>query len=233
MIFFIDEGIFRYFPSLKIGVLVGEIDNVKYGNDHLEKILDDVRTRFFIEKPQDHPNIKIWHEAFRKSGIFTSEYHTFLESLLERALKGGPFTRVNPLLDLCNAISLKHLVPIGIHSLDFINGDITLCFAEGKERFIPMNFGEEETVQKGEVIYKDSKDVLTRRWVWKQSNKDKVLNETTHVFISIDVMEGLPDRLCENVLQDMEESIIQNGYGRIIHKDMLTTGNRRTEFNFS
>jgi len=232
MIFSIDEGIFKRFPSLKVGVLVGEIDNTKYGNDHLEQILDDVRTRFSLGKPLDHPNIRAWHEAFRKLAIPGSDYRTFLESLLERALKGGPFTRTNPLLDLCNAISLKHLVPIGVHSLDFINGDITLCFAEGTETFIPMNSGEEETVEQGEVIYKDNRDALTRRWVWKQSNKDKVLNETTRVFISIDVMEGLADRLCEDGMRDMEDGIIQNGYGRISHKDILTRSRSRTEFKF-
>jgi len=233
MIFSIDEGIFRQLPSLKVGVLVGEIDNTKYGNDHLEQILDDVRTRFSLETPLNHPNIRVWHEAFGKLIISNSDYRTFLESLLERALRGGPFTRINPLLDLCNAISLKHLVPIGVHSLDFINGDITLRFAEGTETFTPMNSGEEETVEKGEVIYKDNRDALTRGWVLKQSNKDKVLNETTHVLISIDVMEGLAERLCEDVMQDMEGGIIQNGYGRIILKDILTKNRSRTEFKFS
>jgi lysyl-tRNA synthetase class 2 len=135
-------------------------------------------------------------------------------------------------VDLYNAISLRRLVPIGGHALDPIDGNISLCFAEGKETFIPMDLGEQEIVEKGEVIYRDDKEVLTRRWVWRQSNKDKVLNETTRVFIPIDVMAGLPDWLCQAVIKDMEESIIKNGYGKIIHKDILTKEKLQTEFTF-
>ena len=232
MIFSIDEGIFNLFPSLKIGALVAEIDNTKYGEDRLEEVLDDVKVHFSFERPQDHPNIRVWREAFKKLGVPTSKYQSSIESLLKRVLKGGPFPRINPLVDLYNAISLRRLVPIGGHALDPIDGNISLCFAEGKETFIPMDLGEQEIVEKGEAIYRDDKDVLTRRWVWRQSNKDNVLNETTHVFIPIDVMEGLPDWLCQSVIRDMEESIIKNGYGKIIHRDILTKEKLQTEFAF-
>ncbi len=232
MIFTIDDGIFRIFPSLKIGVLVGKIDNTKYGEDRLEETLNDIKNHFSFERPQDQPNIKAWREAFRKLGVSASKYQSSVESLLKRALKGGPFPRINPLVDLYNVISLKRLVPIGGHALDPIEGNIYLCFAEGKETFVPMDLGEQETADKGEVIYRDDKDVLTRRWVWRQSNKDKVLNETTHVFIPIDVMEGLPDGLCESTMKDMEENIIKNGYGKIIHRDILTKDKLRTEFKY-
>jgi hypothetical protein len=45
-------------------------------------------------------------------------------------------------------------------------------------------------------------------------------------------MEGLPDWLCQSVIKDMEESIIKNGYGKIIHKDILTQDKLQTEFKF-
>lgn len=232
MIFSIDEGIFKLFPSLKIGVLVGEIDNTKYGDDRLEEVIDDVKVHFSFERPQDHPNIKAWREAFKKLGVSTAKYQSSIESLLKRALKGGPFPRINPLVDLYNVISLRRLVPIGGHALEPIEGDISLCFAEGKETFIPMDLGEQEVVEKGEVVYKDGREVLTRRWVWRQSNKDKVLNETTRIFIPIDIMEGLPEWLCESAMKDMQESIVMNRYGKIIHRDILTKENLRTEFKF-
>jgi DNA/RNA-binding domain of Phe-tRNA-synthetase-like protein len=95
-----------------------------------------------------------------------------------------------------------------------------------------MDLGEQEVAEKGEVIYRDDREVLTRRWVWRQSNKDQLLNETTHVFISIDVMEGLPDWLCENVVRDMEQKILTNGYGKIIHSDILAKDKLQTEFSY-
>lgn len=232
MIFSVSEDLFNLFPSLKIGVIVGEIDNTKYGDDRLEEILEDVKVHFSLERPQDHQQVKVWREAFKKLGISATKYQSSIESLLRRALKGGPFPRINPLVDLYNAISLRHLVPIGGHALEPIDGNIRLCFAQGGETFVPMDLGEQEIVENGEVIYADDTAVLTRRWVWRQSNKDKVLNETNRIFIPIDVMEGLPDRLCENVIKDIEEGIVKNGYGKIIHKDIITKDRFQTEFSF-
>ena len=232
MIFSVDDGIFSLFPSLKIGVLVCEIDNTKYGEDKLEEALEDVRVLFSFERPQDHPNIKVWREAFGKIGIPASKYQNSVESLLKRALKKGPFPRINPLVDLYNTISLRRLVPIGGHALDLIDGNISLCFANGTESFIPMDLGGQELADQGEVVYKDNREVLTRRWVWRQSNKSKVLNETTRVFVPIDIMEGLPGWLCQTVMKDMEESILRNGYGKITHKDILTCDKLKTEFKY-
>ncbi len=230
MFFTIDEGLFSLFPALQVGVVVCEIDNIRYGEDGLEDVVDDLMVHFSFERPQDHPNIDAWREAFKKMGISISKYQSSLESLLRRALKGGPFPRYNPIVDLYNAISLKYLVPIGGHAINGIDGDIRLTFADGTETFVPMDMGEQETVEKGEVIYKDDRDALTRRWVWKHSNKDRIESETTCVLLTVHVMSGLPSWLCEQVVKDLAESILVNEYGRIIHRDILTASKRETEF---
>jgi len=231
MNFSIDERLFALFPSLKIGVLICEIDNTKYGEDALEAVLEDIRTHFPYEKPQDHPHIKVWREAFGKLGISASKYYSSIESLLRRALKGGPFPRINPIVDLYNAISLKYLVPMGGHAIPPLEGNISLCFAEGGEPFVPMDSGETEVADKGEVIYKDEKEVLTRRWVWRQCHKDKVTADTKSIFIPIDVMEGLSEGLCEEIIRDFQESFSRNGNGQITYKEILTQNNRQIEFN--
>jgi DNA/RNA-binding domain of Phe-tRNA-synthetase-like protein len=222
MRFSTDERLYELFPGLKIGVLVLEIDNTKYGTDGLAEVLEQVRSHFPHDKPQDHPHIKVWREAFSKLGISASKYLSSIESLLRRALKGGPFPRINPLVDLYNAISLKYLVPMGGHAVAPLVGDIFLGFAEGTEPFHPMDSAETEVVGKGEVVYKDGAEVLTRRWVWRQCEKDKVTGETRLVFVPIDVMAGLPEDLPEKVMADMEIRLAQNGNGRIIHQDILT-----------
>ena len=231
MIFSVEDKLFSIFPELEIGVLVCEIDNKRYGEDKLEIVLEEIRTNFPYNNPQGHPHIKVWREAFNKLGISASKYYSSIESLLRRVLKGGPFPRINPVVDLYNEISLKYLVPMGGHAIAPIDGNITLCFAEGHETFIPMECGEPEVVDKGEVIYKDEKEVLTRRWVWRQCNKDKVTVDTKYVFMPIDIMEGLPEGLCRKIMEDMEQSLLQNSYGRVVHKDILNKSRFSTEFN--
>lgn len=231
MFFSVEDKLYSIFPGLEIGVLVCEIENKRYGEDRLEAILEDIRTNFPYTNPQGHPHIKVWREAYNKLGISASKYYSSIESLLRRVLKGGPFPRISPVVDLYNEISLKYLVPMGGHAITPIEGDISLCFAEGNETFIPMDGGEPENIEKGEVVYKDEKEVLTRRWVWRQCNKDKVTVDTTSLFIPIDVMEGLPEGLCVKIMDDMEQGLLQNGYGRVVHKDILNRNRLSTQFN--
>ena len=232
MIVSIDDDLFKIFPSLRIGILVCEINNTRYGDDQLEEVLEDTKVHFSFERPEDHPHIKAWREAFIKLNIPATEYFSSVERLLKQALRGGPFPRDNPLIDLYHAISLKYLVPIGCHALSMIEGNICLCFAEGTESFVPLNLGEAEIVEKGEVIYRDDKDALSRRWVWMQSHKSKIESETTHALISFDIMEGLPAWICDAVMKDLEENILQNEYGKMLHRSVLTKENTSTEFNY-
>lgn len=228
--FIVDERLFQLFPSLRVGILVGEIDNTGYGDDGLEPLIEQVRAGFPFEKPQDHPHIRVWRDAFRIVGIPAAKYYSSIESLLRRVLKGGPFARINPIVDLYNSISLKHLVPIGGHDLTTIEGDIAITFARGDEPFMPMDGGETELPEKNEVVYKDGRDILTRRWVWRQCNKDKATALTRSIFIPVDIMEGLPDSLCKEVMDDLERGIVENGYGRIVHRDVLTRDHSSSSF---
>jgi DNA/RNA-binding domain of Phe-tRNA-synthetase-like protein len=232
MFFTIDEGLFSLFPALQVGVVLCEIDNIRYGEDGLEDVVDDLMVHFSFERPQDHPNIKAWREAFKKLGISTTKYPTSLETLLRRALKGGPFPRFNPIVDLYNCLSLKYLVPIGGHAVNAIDGKLRLAFAEGTETFVPMDMGEQEIVDKGEVIYKDDRDALTRMWVCRHANKDRIESETTRALLTIEAMDGLPEWLCEKVVKDLADSILVNEYGRIVHRDILTASKREMEFAF-
>ena len=51
-----------------------------------------------------------------------------------------------------------------------------------------MGGGEKATVPKGELVYRDDREVLTRNWVWRQCEKDKTTEETRNIFIPIDVL---------------------------------------------
>jgi DNA/RNA-binding domain of Phe-tRNA-synthetase-like protein len=232
VIFSVDRGLFDFFPGLKIGVLVCRVDNTRYGEDILEPTLERLRTGFGFEKPQDHPHVKAWREAFGVLGMSASKYQSSIESLVRRALKGGFFPRVNPLVDLYNAISLEFLVPIGGHDLSPLDGNIILGFAKGTEPFTPMEGGEEETAEKGEVIYRDDRSVLTRRWVWRQSNKDKVTPETKSVFIPIDVLDGLSPNLPEAIMERVGRYLRENRTGEVVLRDVLTSQKTSVEFTF-
>lgn len=230
MIFSVDEKLFDVFPGLKIGVLVCSVDNTRYGEDILEPALARIRAGFGYEKAQDHPSVRAWRLAFNRLGIPAAKYQSSIESLVRRVLKGGVFPRVNPLVDLYNAVSLEFLVPMGGHDISPLEGNVFLGFADGGEPFTPMDGGEDESAEKGEVVYKDSRSVLTRRWVWRQSNKDKVTADTKKVFIPVDVMEGLPPALAEDVMERVGGYLRDNGSGDVLYRGILSKEKRLAEF---
>jgi DNA/RNA-binding domain of Phe-tRNA-synthetase-like protein len=233
MIFRVDNRLFDLFPGLSIGTLACRLDNTKHGDDLLDGIIERLRADFPYEKPQDHPHIKAWRQAFTKVGIPASKYLSSVESLLRRALKEGPFPRVNPIVDLYNALSLEYLVPVGGHDFTALEGDIFLGFAEGGEPFVPMDGGVQERAEKDEVVYKDQKDVLTRRWVWRQSNKDKVTPQTRYVFMPIDIMEGVDVSLCDTIMERATYRLTKDGTGTVIHRDIVNVNHPGTEFSIN
>ncbi|MCX8117800.1 MAG: phenylalanine--tRNA ligase beta subunit-related protein [Desulfobacterota bacterium] len=220
MRFSIQQELFDLLPDLTIGMVVavdlhspkdpGEIDRF------LGQVIEALRKGFVSEKAQDHPRIKPWRAALSKVGISGSKFPSSIESMVRRILKGDPFPKINPLVDLYNALSLKHLVPMGGHDLDTVKGNIHLRFAEGWEPFTPMGGGETIIVPKGELVYRDDEEVLTRNWVWRQCEKDKVTERTKKIFIPIDLLGEVGDKaMAEAIIGDLSERISHSFGGRL------------------
>jgi len=211
MFFSIQKELFDLLPDLTIAMVVargldnthpsGEIDQL------LQQAIEALKKNFVGDKAQDHPRIKPWRTAFAKLGISGSKFPSSVESMARRILKGDPFPRINPLVDLYNSVSLRHLIPMGGHDLDTLQGNIYLRFAEGWEPFTPMGGGERAAVPKGELVYRDDREVLTRNWVWRQCEKDKATEKTRNIFIPIDVLGEAGSALAGEIIGQLSESI--------------------------
>ena len=71
-----------------------------------------------LERAADAPEIAAWRAAFSAFGAKPKQYPCSAEALAARVLKGGELPRVNRLVDLYNAVSVRHLVPVGGEDLD-------------------------------------------------------------------------------------------------------------------
>lgn len=232
MRFSIDPRLFEILPDLTIGVVVAKgLANDKLSREIQNLLLETVeriRREFPVEKPQDHPSIKPWREAFSKVGISGSKFPSSIESMVRRILRGDPFPQINPLVDLYNRVSLRYLVPMGGHDLDTLSGDVALAFAEGWEPFTPMGGGERVVVPRGELVYKDGLEVLTRNWVWRQCEKDKATEKTRNVFIPIDVLGAVGPQRATEIIADLS-TLIPRHLGGTIFSDILNREKNSTE----
>nr|WP_240979476.1 phenylalanine--tRNA ligase beta subunit-related protein [Streptomyces sp. HNM0574] len=118
------------------------------------------------------PSIAAWRAAYTECGTSASRYPCAAESLLRRVAKSGALPRINTLVDLCNAVSLRHALPVAACSLAEITGPLAVRRADGSERYLPLGSPDTpEHPSPGEVIYADAEGgAHSRRWNWRQSH---------------------------------------------------------------
>jgi DNA/RNA-binding domain of Phe-tRNA-synthetase-like protein len=234
MQFSIQKELFDILPDLTIGMVMAMgVDNTRSSREIetlLSQAIEEMKRSFIVDKAQEHPRIKPWRTAFSKLSISGSKFPSSIESMAKRILRGDPFPRINPLVDLYNSVSLRYLVPMGGHDLNTIKGNIYLKFAEGWEPFTPMGGGETMIVPKGELVYRDDQEVLTRNWVWRQCEKDKATEKTKNIFIPIDVLGEVGREHAEKIVRELSE-LIPRYLGGTLLSDILNKEKPSVEFS--
>ena len=84
-----------------------------------------------LARAADAPEIAAWRAAFSAFGAKPKQYPCSAEALAQRVLKGGELPRVNRLVDLYNAISVRRLIPVGGEDLERLSGPLRLTLAAG------------------------------------------------------------------------------------------------------
>jgi DNA/RNA-binding domain of Phe-tRNA-synthetase-like protein len=214
-------------------VVAMDVDNTRPSleiESLLSQAIEEMKGSFAVDKAQEHPRIKPWRTAFSKLSISGSKFPSSIESIAKRILRGDPFPRINPLVDLYNSVSLRYLVPMGGHDLNTIKGNIYLKFAEGWEPFAPMGGGETLVVPKGELVYRDDREVLTRNWVWRQCEKDKATEKTKNIFIPIDVLGEVGRERADEIILELSK-LIPKYLGGTLFSTILNSKNPYVEFH--
>ena len=185
--------LFELFPEARIALVVARgIDNTRRSDEAelLRSAQAGASSRLGSGPLAEHPRILCWREAYRAFGAKPKDYPSSIENLARRALKGEPLRSINPLVDLYNVVSLTHLLPAGGEDLDAIEGDIVLTRASAAEPPVKLLGESEERAPKpGEVIYKDDRSAICRRWNWKEADRTKLTEGTRNAIL---VLEGVP-----------------------------------------
>lgn len=216
----VDDGIFAAFPETVLGVVTAHgIDNTCDDPAILAGLRQEeerVRQRLAGIQIAEHPHIAPWREAYRRFGAKPKDHPSSIENLVRRVLKGQSLPHINPIVDLYNTISLRHLVPAGGEDLDRIAGDILLTLATDQEAPVLL-LGEPEPrpPKPGEVIYKDDLGAICRRWNWKEAERTKLTPATRNAVL---VLEGLPPvgrDLVARAAEELSELVRTHCGGRV------------------
>ncbi len=190
----IDPQVIQKFPDAKLGVLVVRgLNNTSKDKgiiDLLRQQSANTRQVLSLQALADHPKIADWRAAYTAFGSKPKTYKNSVEALLRRVLQGDELPDINPLVNLYNLISIKHILPAGGSDLDHVKGNMQLTCAKGGEQFTVLGGKVHEVADPGEVIYRDDVEVLCRRWNWRESDKTKMTAQTKNVCLILEALQS-------------------------------------------
>ncbi|MBV7696338.1 B3/4 domain-containing protein [Streptomyces sp. TRM70350] len=161
-------------------------------------LLDDAARRLAVRldgrAPHEDPHMAAWREVYTAFGSKPSRTRNSAEALAKRALTDAGLPRINVLVDVYNAISVAHLIPVGGEDIGRIEGGMRLVRATGDEDFVTVAGGEEvvEHPDPGEVVWRDEAGVTCRRWNWRQGPRTRLTEETVSGIFLLEAMAPLP-----------------------------------------
>ena len=227
--------VFEKLPAACFGaVAVRGLDNTRR-IEELEQLLQEnikaCEAYFADKKPKETPDILPYREAFRTLGINPNKFLCSIEALLTRIAKGKGFPCINAAVDLGNAISIGHRLPIGAHDIDSLEGGLEVRPARAGDTFVAFGETEEETPDEGEIVYASGSQVRTRRWTWRQSERGKITQETKAILFPID---GFSDVNAEEVHKAADELIdlLHRYFGDSIEIEVGYVSKEQPRFEF-
>ena len=139
-------------------------------------------------------HLAAWAQVFQKFGAKPQRTPCSAEALRKRFLRDGALPRVNPVVDLYNAISLQYAVPVGGENLDAYAGTPRLTVADGMEAFDTMKDGNPavEAPDTGEVVWRDDQGVTCRRWNWRQGVRTRLNADARRMWFILESLGPMP-----------------------------------------
>ena len=209
----VNPAIFTEFDNPRIGITVlKNIDNnvMLDLSDDFSVLAANIQAQYGPQTITEIPKIAAWRQAYRQFGAKPKDYPSSIESLLKRVAKGGNFWGINPLVDIYNYISLKHILPAGGEDIDKMIGNLELTYASATEKAVRvLGRDADEAPKDGEVIYKDAEGTICRRWNWREVSRTILTTDTTNCVIVFEALNPV-------TLDELKEA--QRELGELVEK---------------
>lgn len=216
-LFEIGSEVFETLPKLCVGLVYAEgFDNTQpsaVAERALSDAIADAERRLAGIKASEDPRVQPYRAAFHALGMSPSRYPSSNIALLRRVAKGKGLGRINALVDLGNAVSIAHGLPLGVHVMGSPTSALELRMSREGDVFVPLGSDEADpTLAPGELVYAEGNLVQTRRWTWRQSENGKTEPDATSALIPID---GFTDSNLGAVVAARDElaALIEQAFG--------------------
>ena len=188
----IDTSIFEEYPTFRRGIVIARNIENKGHSPELEDMLREAVAQA-ARQPVDlkaDPRTAAWNEAHRQFQSNPNKFPPAHCALLKRVQKPDakiPF--INKVVAAMNINSIRDIIPVGGDDVMRARGSLELRYADGSETFTPLgNPDVKEQPIPGEVIYvvAESKEVMCRRWNWRNGHATRIAEDTRVIVMNID-----------------------------------------------
>lgn len=189
-------------------VVVRNIDNRTVSQEwqvYREKRLNELLEEYRSIDVHTDPILEGFNILHDKSGVKRRKNIPASENLIKLLVKheGMPF--INQAVDIYNIISLESKLALGAHDIDKVDGNVTLRFTDGTEKFQPIGQAEPGLSNPHEYSYCDDANEVLCRLEVRQVEKTKVTEDARNIFYIVQGNAATPD----NLLQETAGRIIE------------------------
>jgi len=188
----IHKNLFQEYPTFRRGIVVAKNVQNHGHSQELEAVLNQAIAQAAQQPIDLKTDIRtiVWDQAHRQFGSNPNKFPPAHCALLKRVQKPGvriPF--INKVVAIMNYNSIIDVLPVGGDDVIQAGGSLELCYANGNETFTPLGNPENiEHPDPGEIIYvvSELREVMCRRWNWRNGHKTRVTEDTQTIVMNID-----------------------------------------------
>jgi DNA/RNA-binding domain of Phe-tRNA-synthetase-like protein len=202
----VDPEIFDRWPNYRVMLVAADTVDVASLAAAADQLIGEAAAHArTLEPGSPDAHIQLWHQAYRDFGVKPRVARVSVDALTRRAVSDAGLPRINVLVDIYNAISVLHQVPIGGEDLDRYTGPARLHLAHGNEPFLTNADGAPLTDHPGagEPVWVDHEGVTCRRWNWRQTTRTAIRSDSTRVGFIIDSLEAPDHTRAEQAAQHL------------------------------
>jgi DNA/RNA-binding domain of Phe-tRNA-synthetase-like protein len=229
----IDSEIFKDHPDYCRGVVVFKWLNNKHKSPELSRLFREVENKLrdrVTGNPAEHPMIAAWRDAYKKFGARPADFRSSIEALTRRVVKPDQLPAINSLVDIGNLLSLRYVLPAGVHPISSRSKNIMLRKARLDDKFLVEIDKEPENVNDGEIVLADGSRVLTRRWTWRQAADTRTEVSTECVFFDIDGLSPVDQETVESAIKDLKDLVKEYCDGEYVGSAVLNVSSPKASF---
>ncbi|MGH6932745.1 MAG: B3/B4 domain-containing protein [Dongiaceae bacterium] len=155
------------------------------------------------------PELAVWREAYKGFGVKKTSYRSSVERLLKSVQRGDGLPRINPLVDIYNAVSAQYRLPIGADDLNLVALPLAFRYARPTDTFIALGDASAtpDPPKAGEVVYADAEKCLCRRWNWYQDARSACSHSTSDAVLTVQSLGSVHGGSLEDATRELCERI--------------------------